>query len=142
MALLSGLSVGVILLFILLEVGANSVGLYAASRSLAGFKFKSYRVLPLAAGIYTVLHILGGFFLAKVLNLGIFSGTGLLVGYLIDVALLWATDKAIKDFEIESKEALFTGAFLIIFCWGIAWYIMLIGLGAAGVVDLKPVLLK
>jgi putative membrane protein len=152
MAVLAGAGIGVILLFILLEVAANAAGLWAASQSLPGFKFKNNRVIPIAAGVYTALHILGGYVLYYIgaflkdglglswVNLGIFTGQGLLIGYLIDVLLLWATDKALKDFEITERGSLFSGAFLIIFCWGVAWYVMLIALGAAGVVDLKPIM--
>lgn len=140
MALLGELSVSLIILFIVLELVANAAGLYAASVSLPGFTFANKRVILIAAAIYSALHVLGGFLLAKVLNLGIFSGSGLLVGYFIDVILLWVTDKALKDFEIKDKEALFTGAFLLIFCWGVAWFLMLILLGSQGVVSLKSVL--
>lgn len=140
MALLSGVSAGILVLFVLLEMVANSVGLYAASRSLPGFTFTNKRAILIAGALYSVLHIVGGFVLAQVLSVGIFSGTGLLIGYFIDVGLLFATDKILKDFEIKEREALFTGAFLLIFCWGVAWFLMLIALGSADLISLKSII--
>lgn len=139
-ALLGQVSVAILILFVLLEVAANSIGLYAASRSLPGFAFTNKKAIPIAGLVYTVLHIVGGVLLGSVLQIGIFTGTGLLIGYFIDVGLLFLTDKLLKDLEIKEREALFTGAFLMIFCWGVAWYVMLIALGGAGLVPLKSII--
>jgi hypothetical protein len=139
MDFLGDLGAGVLLLFIVLEFVVNFVALRAASTSLPNFVFTDKKAIMKAAGMYSVLHILGGFFLSKVLGLPIFSGTGLLVGYFVDVALLWLTDLAIKELEIKEKEALFTGAFLMIFCWAVAWFLLLLVLGMAGAVDLRPI---
>lgn len=140
MAFLAGIGPSIIVLLIALEVFVNCIGLYAASESLAGFRFNTRRAIFAAGLIYTVLHLLGGYLLGSVLAIGIFTGTGLAIGYFIDVFLLWITDKLLKDFEIRGKGPLFTGAFLLIFCWGVGWYVMLIALGALGIVDLKPIM--
>ena len=79
-------------------------------------------------------------FFRTMLLLAVMTALFMAVGYLIDVLLLWVTDKALKDFEITERGSLFSGAFLVIFCWGTSWYVMLTALGAAGVVNLKPIM--
>jgi hypothetical protein len=139
MAWLGQLSAGVLILFFALEFVVNYLALRAASNSLPGFTFANKKAMRTAAVVYSVLHILGGFFLAKVLNLGIFSGAGLVIGYFVDVGLLWVTDKALKEFEIKETEALFTGAFLMIFCWSVLWFLIVLVLGMTETIDLRPI---
>jgi hypothetical protein len=139
MAWLGQLSIGILVLFTVLEFVVNYLALRAASTSLPGFSFTNKKAIGTAAVVYSVLHIMGGFFLAKVLNLGIFSGAGLVVGYFVDVGLLWITNKAIKDLEIKETEALFTGAFLMIFCWSVLWFLIVLVLGMTDTIDLRPI---
>jgi hypothetical protein len=138
MAFLGDLSIGLLLLFVVLEFVVNTIAIRAASTSLPGFVFTNKKAILQAGAIYSVLHILGGFLLSG-LNLGIFTGTGLAVGYFLDVILLWLTDLLVKDLEIKEKETLFSGAFLMIFCWGSLWFILLMLLGMGGYVDLRPI---
>ena len=139
MAWLGELSVGILVLFTALEFVVNFLALRAASTSLPGFTFTNNQAMMTAAAVYSVLHIVGGFFLAKVLNLGIFSGTGLAVGYFVDVGLLWLTKRVVRDFEIKETEALFTGAFLMIFCWSVLWFLIVLLLGMTEAVNLKSI---
>ena len=139
MAWLGELSVGILVLFTALEFVVNFLALRAASTSLPGFTFTNKQAMMTAAAVYSVLHIVGGFFLAKVLNLGIFSGTGLAVGYFVDVGLLWLTKRVVRDFEIKEIEELFTGAFLMIFCWSVLWFLIVLLLGMTETVNLKSI---
>lgn len=139
MAFLGDLNAGILILFLALEVVVNIVAMRAASRSLPGFVFTDKKAIPKAGVTYSVLHIVGGFFLSYVLGLPIFSGTGLAVGYFVDIGLLFLTAKFIKELQIKETEAYFSGAFLMIFAWGSLWFLLLMFLGIGGFVDLRPI---
>jgi hypothetical protein len=139
MAFLGELSVGFLIVFILLEFVVNTIAIRAASTSLPGFVFANKKAILQAGAVYSGLHIFGGFLLSF-LELGIFTGSGLAVGYFLDVGLLWLTSLIVKDLEIKEKETLFSGAFLMIFCWGSLWFLLLMLLGMGGYIDLKPIM--
>jgi hypothetical protein len=139
MAFLGELNAGILILFLVLEVVVNIIAIRAASNSLPGFVFTDKKAIPKAGAVYSALHIVGGFFLSYVLTVPIFSGTGLAVGYFVDVGLLFLTTKIIKEFQIKETEAYFSGAFLMIFGWSALWFLLLMFLGIGGFVDLRPI---
>ena len=101
---------------ILLQLGVLTVTVLASARFIQGVKVKS---VPAAVGVAVVFSLLNWLlagllkvllFLPAILTLGLLF---LFVPLIVNVVLLWLTDKALHVFEIEDAKALWLMALVI-----------------------------
>ncbi|MBI3092467.1 MAG: phage holin family protein [Candidatus Tectomicrobia bacterium] len=90
----------------------SALTIFVLSRSLPGFRIKSFGTALVVAAVYGVLHLLFYrllviiAFLPYVITFGLF-------GLVINAFLLYIADKLIRDFEIASLGRTFLAAILL-----------------------------
>lgn len=101
---------------ILLQLAVLTVTVLASARLIQGVKVKS---IPAAVGVAVVFSLLNWLlagllkfllFLPAILTLGLLF---LFLPLIVNVILLWLTDKALHVFEIEDAKALWLMALVI-----------------------------
>jgi uncharacterized membrane protein YvlD (DUF360 family) len=112
---------------ILLHLALLTLAVVLSARYITGVKIKS---APAALGVAVVFSILNFLlsgllkvllFLPALLTLGLLF---LLVPLIINVVLLWVTDKLLHVFEIENAKALWLMGILITIANGVAAFLI------------------
>jgi len=96
---------------ILWNVFLLSIAVFVVAHVLPGIRLKSFSTAILVAVVYSIVNTILAFFAFPfiLITLGLF----LLV---INVLVLWITDKLIEDFEIENFATTIVAALLITLC--------------------------
>lgn len=96
---------------ILWNVFLLSIAVFVVANVLPGIRLKSFSTAILVAVVYSIVNTILVFFAFPfiLITLGLF----LLV---INVLVLWITDKLIEDFEIENFATTIVAALLITLC--------------------------
>ena len=96
---------------ILWNVFLLSIAVFVVANVLPGIRLKSFSTAILVAVVYSIVNTILAFFAFPfiLITLGLF----LLV---INVLVLWITDKLIEDFEIENFATTIVAALLITLC--------------------------
>ncbi len=96
---------------ILWNVFLLSIAVFVVAHVLPGIRLKSFSTAILVAVVYSIVNTILSFFAFPfiLITLGLF----LLV---INVLVLWITDKLIEDFEIENFATTIVAALLITLC--------------------------
>ena len=104
-------------MFILLAKWAIlAVAVWVTSRVVPGIRVESKGTALVVAGVYGVLNAS----LHKIVFYLTFPLALLTLGLIVNVVLLWVTDKLLDDFEIREVPSLFIGALSISFIsWGL-----------------------
>jgi putative membrane protein len=99
------------------------VGLVAAfalmPRMLKGIRIKSMGTTIAAALVFSLLNFVLGWLLKVLLVVGTLGLAFLALNFLLNVTLLWLTDKLMPDVEIEGPGSLLMGALIITVCNGL-----------------------
>jgi putative membrane protein len=114
-------------MYTLLHLAALTVTVLALSRFVPGFRIKSVFTAIIVAVLFSVLNFLLGWlikaalFLPAILTLGILF---LFLPFIVNVVLLWLTDKLLKGFEVETAGGLLLSAGVItvvngVFYWAV-----------------------
>jgi len=89
-----------------------SIAIFAVSRFSPGIRCKNYGTAIAVAVVYSIINFIFGWLLVLltlpviILTLGLFM-------FVINAALLYVTDKLIKDFQIKSFSTTILAAFFI-----------------------------
>jgi putative membrane protein len=109
------------LLGLLLQWVLSAASLTILSKFLPGFRLKNFGTALVVAGVYGILHTLLFWiyaflaFIPRFLTLGLFD-------LVFNAFILFATDKLVEDFEIDSVAITCVGAVLLTILNGIwAW---------------------
>jgi putative membrane protein len=114
-------------MYTLLHLGALTVTVLALSRILPGVRIKGITTALLVAVVFSVLNFVLGWliqaalFIPAVLTLGILF---LFIPFIVNVILLWLTDKLLKGFEVETAGGLLLSAAVITLVNGIFYWAM------------------
>jgi putative membrane protein len=111
---------------ILLHLALLTVTVLLSARYIAGVRIKSTPAAIGVALVFSVLNwLLGGLikvllFLPAILTLGLLF---LVLPLIVNVILLWVTDKLLHVFEIENAKALWLMAILVTVANGLAMFL-------------------
>lgn len=99
---------------------AVAVAVFVASKIVTGVKVKRDGALVAIAIVFGLLNVLVGWLIKVVMAIALIpvaivtlGVVYLFLGVLVNMVLLWITDKLVGDFEIKTFRALFSTAFLI-----------------------------
>ncbi len=112
---------------ILLHLALLTVTVLACARYLTGVRVKSAPAALGVAVLFSVFNwLLGGLleallFLPAILTLGLLF---LVMPLIINVVLLWVTDKVLHVFEIENAKALWLMAIVVTIANGLAAFLL------------------
>ena len=96
---------------ILWNVFLLSIAVFVVANVLPGIRVKSFSTAILVAVVYSIVNTILAFFAFPFISITL--GLFLLV---INVLVLWITDKLIEDFEIENFATTIVAALLITLC--------------------------
>jgi putative membrane protein len=99
--------------FTLLHLAILALTVYALSRLLPDIRIRSATTAVIVAVVFSVLNFLLGWLIAGLLFVPAILTLGLLflfIPFLVNVALLWLTDKVVSSFEIRSLRGLLIAA--------------------------------
>ena len=114
-------------MYTLLHLGALTVTVLVLSRILPGVRIKSITTALLVAVVFSVLNFVLGWliqvalFIPAVLTLGVLF---LFIPFIVNVILLWLTDKLLKGFEVETAGGLLLSAAVITLVNGVFYWAM------------------
>jgi putative membrane protein len=86
---------------------------FALMPIIPGVKLKGLGTAFGAALVFVLINFFFGWFFKVVLVLGTFGLAFLALNFLTNLAVLWATDKAMDDFEIKGFGSLFLATLLM-----------------------------
>lgn len=114
-------------MYTLLHLGALTVTVLVLSRILPGVRVKSIVTALVVAVVFSVLNFFLGWlikaalFIPAVLTLGVLF---LFIPFIVNLILLWLTDKLLKGFEVETVGGLLLSSAAITLVNGIFYWAM------------------
>ena len=103
-------------MYILLHMAVLTITVLAMTRIVPSVKVKSVGSAIVVALVFSVLNVLLGWLIRVFLIIPAILTLGLLflfIPFIVNVVLLWLTDKLMRSFEIETMGGLFAGAAII-----------------------------
>ncbi len=98
---------------------------FALMPIIPGVKLKGVSTAFLAALVFVLINFFFGWFFKIVLVVGTLGFAFLALNFLTNLAVLWATDKAMDDFEIKGLGSLFLATLWMTFANAVGTYLFL-----------------
>jgi putative membrane protein len=108
---------------ILVHLGVLTLTVLALARFVPGIRVKNPVTAVLVALVFSGLNVLLGKLISVVLVIGTLGIAWLVLPFLVNTILLWATDKALKNFSIEDLRSLLISSGVITV---VSWIVRLI----------------
>lgn len=89
------------------------VAAFGVMSLIPGIRLKSLGTAVGCAIVFSLLNFFFGFILKALLVVGTLGLAFIALNFLTNMALLWLTDKALKNFEVSSFGSLFMGTLVL-----------------------------
>jgi putative membrane protein len=115
------------MLMVLVHMAALTFTVLLLARIFPAVKVRSVGTAVVVAIVFSILNVLLGglirlaLFLPAILTLGLLF---LFLPFIVNVILLWVTDKLIRSFEIETTRALLGSALIITVVNGVFHFVL------------------
>ena len=111
----------------LIHLGVLTATVLALARFQPGFRIKSPAHALLAAVVFSLLNFTVGWLISAVLFVPALLTLGLLflvIPFIVNTVILWATDKVLVSFEIDGFDTLLTSAAVITVANGVLHFVL------------------